>query len=91
MRLYEATGVGTLLLTDKKDNLGELFEIGKEVLAYESPEEAAELISHYLNHPAEAAAIAHAGQARTLSEHSYAARMGELLPILKAHLGQKGY
>ena len=91
MRLYEATGVGTLLLTDKKDNLGELFEIGKEVLAYESPEEAAELISYYLNHPAEAAAIAHAGQARTLSEHSYAARMGELLPILKAHLGQKGH
>ncbi|QWD94874.1 glycosyltransferase family 1 protein [Polynucleobacter sp. MG-Unter2-18] len=91
MRLYEATGVGTLLLTDRKDNLGELFEIGKEVLAYESPEEAASIISHYLNHPAEAAVIARAGQARTLSEHSYAARMVELFPILKAHLGQKGH
>lgn len=91
MRLYEATGVGTLLLTDKKDNLGELFEVGKEVLAYESPEEAAALIAYYLNNPAEADAIAQAGQARTLSEHSYATRMGELLPILKAHLGQKGH
>jgi spore maturation protein CgeB len=91
MRLYEATGVGTLLLTDRKDNLGELFEIGKEVLAYESPEEAASIISHYLNHPTEAAVIARAGQARTLSEHSYAARMGELFLKLKAHLGQKGH
>lgn len=90
MRLYEATGVGTLLLTDRKDNLGELFEIGEEVLAYESAEEATALISHYLNNPAEAAAIAQAGQKRTLSEHSYAARMRELLPLLKAHLGQRG-
>jgi hypothetical protein len=91
MRLYEATGVGTLLLTDKKDNLGDLFDIGKEVLAYESPEEAVEIINHYLNHPEEAASIAKAGQARTLTEHSYSARMAELLPILKAHLGRKGH
>ncbi len=91
MRLYEATGVGTLLLTDRKDNLGDLFEIGKEVLAYESPEEAVEIISYYLNHPAEAAVIARAGQARTLSEHSYAARMAELLPMLKAYLEQKDH
>ena len=26
MRLYEATGMGSLLLTDKKDNLKKLFE-----------------------------------------------------------------
>ena len=91
MRLYEATGVGTLLLTDKKDNLGDLFEIDKEVLAYESPEEATELITYYLDHPAEAEAIAQAGQARTMSSHTYEARMHELLPILKAHLGRKGH
>ena len=91
MRLYEATGVGTLLLTDRKDNLGELFEVGKEVLAYESQEEAAEMVNYYLNNPDEAVLIAQAGQVRTLSEHSYESRMAELLPILKAHLGQKGH
>jgi len=36
MRLYEATGAVFLLITDQKDNLGELFEVGKEVLAYNS-------------------------------------------------------
>ena len=34
MRLYEATGVGSLLLTDAKQNLAELFEVGSEVIAY---------------------------------------------------------
>lgn len=88
MRLYEATGVGTLLLTDRKDNLGELFEIGKEVVAYSTAEEAAELIRYYLNHPEEAQTIARAGQARTLREHTYRHRMEELVPILSHYLAK---
>ena len=86
MRLYEATGVGSLLITDLKDNLGDIFELGKEIVAYSSQEEAAELICHYLDHPVEAAAIARAGQARTLGEHTYRHRMEELVPILERHL-----
>lgn len=89
MRLYEATGVGAMLLTDRKDNLHELFEIGKEVAAYSSKEEAAELARHFLDHPQEAEQIAKAGQARTLREHTYAQRMQELVPILKRHLNEK--
>src|SRR5574340_366476 len=34
MRLFESTGVGTMLITDLKDNLHELFEIGKEIETY---------------------------------------------------------
>lgn len=89
MRLYEATGVGALLITDRKDNLGELFEVGKEVVDYSSQEEAAELIHYYLDHPDKAVAIARAGQARTLREHTYQHRMEELVPILKRYLGAK--
>ncbi len=89
MRLYEATGVGALLITDRKDNLGELFEIGKEVVAYETPEEAAQLIRYYLEHPSEAEAIARAGQARTLREHTYQHRMLELVPLLEQHLNER--
>ncbi|QBK04421.1 glycosyltransferase family 1 protein [Hylemonella gracilis] len=89
MRLYEATGVGSLLITDRKDNLGEIFEVGKEVVAYSSQEEAAELIRYYLDHPEEAAAIARAGQARTLREHTYRHRMEELVPVLERHLGAR--
>ena len=86
MRLYEATGVGTLLLTDRKDNLHELFDIGREVVAYSTKEEVVELVRYYLDHPEEAAKIAKAGQARTLREHTYLQRMQELVPILKRYL-----
>ncbi|MDX6290616.1 MAG: hypothetical protein QOH42_2415 [Blastocatellia bacterium] len=82
MRLYEATGVGTMLVTDAKINLHELFEPGKEVVAYRSPEECAELIAHYLDHPVEREAIASAGQQRTLREHTYYHRMQELIEII---------
>jgi spore maturation protein CgeB len=86
MRLYEATGVGTLLITDRKDNLSELFEIDKEVVVYSSPAEAVEKIQYYLQHPDEGNAIAKAGQLRTLRDHTYEARMTELVPILERHL-----
>ena len=86
MRLFEATGVGSLLITDLKDNLSDLFDIGKEVLAYSSPEEAVELIRYYLDHPYEASTIARAGQIRTHSEHTYSHRMDELATILERHL-----
>jgi spore maturation protein CgeB len=86
MRLFEATGVGALLITDRKDNLDELFEVGKEVVAYSTPKEAAELIRYYISHPEEARAIARAGQARTLRDHTYQRRMGELVPALQRYL-----
>jgi hypothetical protein len=87
MRLYEATGVGSMLLTDRKDNLDKLFDIDREVIAYSSKEEAAEMVYYYLDHPDEMAMVAKAGQARTLREHTYGQRMQELVPILKRHMG----
>lgn len=86
MRLYEATGAGALLVTEYKDNLNELFEIGKEVVAYRSKEECAELINYYLEHPEEAEKIARAGQLRTLRDHIYSCRMAQTAEILERHL-----
>ena len=88
MRLYEATGVGTLLITDTKQNLAQLFEPGREVVVYSNAEEAARLIRHYLAHPDEAAGIARAGQAKTLREHTYRQRMEALVPMLAGCLAQ---
>lgn len=86
MRLYEATGVGSLLLTDEKQNLGELFEIGKEVVTYGSEDELVEAVEHYLADEPARAAVAAEGQRRTLREHSYAVRMRELIAILDSYL-----
>ncbi len=86
MRLFEATGMGTLLITDWKVNLHEMFEPGKEVVAYRNPEECAELIKYYLEHDEEWKAIARAGQKRTLKEHTYYQRMQELVDIVQKYL-----
>jgi spore maturation protein CgeB len=89
MRLYEATGVGTMLVTDWKQNLDELFKSGTEVIAYRSPEECIESIKHYLDHDQEREQLAQLGQRRTLSEHTYYHRMQELTEILRDHLHRK--
>ncbi|KDB08743.1 hypothetical protein LIG30_2201 [Burkholderia sp. lig30] len=89
MRLYEATGCGALLVTDEKANLAELFEPEREVVTYRSPQEAVEKIRYYMDHPQEASAIALAGQARTLREHTYRHRMDELVDILTPYLRKR--
>lgn len=87
MRLYEATGMGALLVTDDKRNLGDLFEVGGEVVAYRSSDELVAKIRYFRQHDDERESIAAAGQRRTLAEHSYAVRMQELAAILSARLG----
>jgi ubiquinone/menaquinone biosynthesis C-methylase UbiE/predicted O-methyltransferase YrrM len=82
MRLFEATGCGALLITDYKDNLHTLFEVGEEIVAYRSPEECVALVQYYLAHPQEAQAIARAGQARTLRDHTYGKRLQKTAEIL---------
>ena len=86
MRLFEATGAGTMLLTDAKSNLGELFEPGEEVVTYTTGDELAERVLHYLAHEDEREAIATAGHGRTMREHGYDTRMIELAAILKGRL-----
>jgi len=82
MRLFEATGVGTLLLTDHKDNISEYFKIGKEIVTYRSKEEAKEMIDYYIHNQDEAKSIAIAGQERCLRDHNYKKRMETLKKIL---------
>jgi spore maturation protein CgeB len=87
MRLYEATGCGALLITDQKDNLGDLFRIGSEVIAYGNAAEAVELIKHYSKNAGARAKIAQAGQERTLKDHTYRTRMRELETIISKYYG----
>jgi hypothetical protein len=81
-RLFEATGAGAMLLTDWKANLQDLFDVGREVAAYRTAEECAEMIRHYLTHEEARHSMARAGQVRTLRDHTYRTRMQELIDIV---------
>jgi len=82
LRLYEATGVGTMLITDWKTNLPELFDVDNEIRAYQTMEECIDLIGYYLQHADERESIAQAGQKRTLKDHTWLKRMQELVVII---------
>ena len=82
MRLFETTGVAGCLVTDWKENLSELFEPDKEIVAYKSTDECLEKIRWLLDHPDAASAMGRAAQARTMRDHTYrrrAERLNELI------------
>jgi len=86
MRLYEATGMGAMLITDHKRNLNDLFEVGKEVVEYKNSKDIIDKISYYIKNEAKRETIAKAGQKRTLKEHNYLNRMKELIKIVKKYI-----
>lgn len=83
MRLYEATGMGCLLITDWKDNLAEIFEPEVEVVTYKTEEECREKIQYYLHNEEARAKIALAGQKRSLETHTYRNRAHELIQLFE--------
>lgn len=86
MRLYEATGVGALLLTDYKQDLNRYFKLDQEVVAYGNASDLISKIKYYLEHPDQAETIASQGQIKTTQEYNYQKRMQDLKQILEQEL-----
>jgi hypothetical protein len=86
LRLFEATGMGACLVTDKGRNLSDLFEPSREVLVYGDAEECVELCRYYTDHPNEAVAIAEAGQRRCLTDHTVQRNSERMVDLIRQHL-----
>ncbi len=86
MRLYEATGVGTCLVTEHTKNLSEIFAPGRQVATYTDFDDCAAVVMGLLADETRRQEIAKAGQARTLGEHTYEQRMREFGDILSARI-----
>ena len=86
MRLFEATGVGTCLLTDPGNNMADIFEEDREVVTYSSTDECVEKVEYLLGHEDVRREIAAAGQARTLKDHSVLQRCRQLDEILQRRI-----
>ena len=89
IRLFEATGMGTCLVTDWKINLPQIFVPDVEVIAYRSAEECAEKVRYLLDHEDQLQSIAAAGQRRTLAGHTYQKRAEQLDEIIRQLLAPK--
>ena len=86
MRMFEATGVGTLLLTEYTDDISNFFEPNKEIICYTNAEDAVKKINYYLKHDSERKKIAKAGQKRTLENYTYQKLSKEYINIFKTLL-----
>lgn len=62
--------------------LGEFFEIGKEVITFDSPNDLVRKAKHYLRDDAARKEIAEAGRQRCLNDHSATVRMKQMLTML---------
>ncbi len=81
MRLYEATGSGALLLTDRKRNLAEIFVPGEHLAAYSDAEDCVHQIHALLADDATRERIAAAGQAHAIAIQNYFLRTGEIAAL----------
>jgi hypothetical protein len=86
-RMFEATGMGALLLTEESLNIAELFEPNREVLTYSSVEDLLEKIDFALANPDALRSIAKAGQQKTLDTHTFANRARAVHNLLERKLG----
>jgi spore maturation protein CgeB len=89
-RTFEATGLGTLLITEyTKEQAEDLFRENEEIVCFRSSEELRDKIRYYLTHDAERERIAAAGQARTLREHTLAHRLRKIVNITEEILAER--
>ncbi|MBA7587263.1 hypothetical protein ES708_29285 [subsurface metagenome] len=82
MRLFEATGMGSCLVTDNKKNLNELFDLDHEVIAYDRSEDCIEKVKWLLENEGERRKIAKSGQLRTLKSHTIEDRCKLIIDII---------
>lgn len=90
MRMFDVTGVGSLLVTDSRPNMKEFFKVSEEVITYSSDLDLVKKVRFFLSHPREREKIALAGKRCTLREHTYGKRMKELDGILRSYLNRAG-
>jgi spore maturation protein CgeB len=82
-RTYYLPANGVLQICDNKAHLGKIFELGKEVVGYDSINEAIELTRYYLNNEDERRAIALAGFERAIVDYNEVACFQKMLDPIK--------
>lgn len=78
-RAFEVAGAGGLQMIEYRSAIEECFELGKELLSFQTYEELLGLIERAQRHPEEMRAIRAAGARRALAEHTYRHRLQVIL------------
>lgn len=86
-RVFDVPVSEAFVLTDYQPALPEFFDVGKEIIAYQSIDELKDLYDFYKRNPQERKKIISAGRKRILSEHLYTHRLQQLIMTMKEQFG----
>ena len=83
LRIFEVVSTGGFLLTQYTPNLEQFFDIDKEIVVFNTVDEARDKINFYLNNDTSRTKIARAGYLRYIKEHTSKTRLNKLLSDIK--------
>lgn len=78
-RTFEIAACSGFQLVDEREELPDLFNIGEEMITYNSMDDLRRKIEYYLERPEERKEIAERARKRVLREHTFESRMAEML------------
>jgi hypothetical protein len=87
-RTYVLPANGVLQICDNRANLDKIFRLGKEVIGFDTVEEAIELCRYYLENDEERRKIAAAGWERAIKDYNEIAVFQLLITSINEILGQ---
>lgn len=81
LRIFDVLGCGGFLITNYQAELPEFFEIGKDLVAYDSMDSLKELCAYYLAHDDERREIARNGYEKVKKLHTYQVRLLQMIDM----------
>ncbi len=82
LRTMDILSAGGFCITNYQEELSEHFDIGKEIIVYESELDLIEKTAYYLKHEDTRKEIAHKGRERIIKSHNYENRIREMMNIV---------
>ncbi len=83
LRVFEALGLGALLLSDDTEGIQRLFSPGRDLVVSADPAQTVDLAEYYLREKDERQKIAGRGKAKVLTEHTMRHRAQKILDVTK--------
>lgn len=82
LRIFDILGSGGFCITNYQEDLATCFEIGKDLVVYDSLEDLCEKVPYYLEHEDERLEIAGNGYEKVKNLHNFEERITTILEIL---------
>jgi len=87
MRMFEATGCNSLLITEDYNFVDRLFKPGEEIITFRNHDDLLDKIGYYLAHDKEREEISNKGHQACIGRHGYDIRIKEFEKILESYSG----